>query len=227
MKKVTITLTGADEHTDPQKLQHLMGMGAEIGFLYTYSPDGRNRYPRLGWISEMCRFLVGTKALHVCGSRARAELAFGRLDWVLTNFDRIQINGYLDSTIVSLFCRVYSTQTIITQHNDHNVPLLSMLQSNHAVLIDKSGGRGQLPAQWERPVTDKLVGFAGGLGPDTLAEQLPKIAAAADGKAFWIDMENGLRDEDDWFSLEKAEQVMTTFQAFDTARKGAQADERS
>lgn len=86
-------------------------------------------------------------------------------------------------------------------------------------LFDVSHGAGTLPTEW--PVAayrdmgrtydaPKLYhGYAGGLGPDTIADQLPKIAAAAGDARFWIDMETRIRSNGDRvFDLEKVRAVL-------------------
>ncbi len=52
-----------------------------------------------------------------------------------------------------------------------------------------------------------LVGYAGGLKPSNIAQQLPLIAAAAGDGPYWIDMESGVRDADDRFDLGKCRAV--------------------
>jgi hypothetical protein len=49
-------VTGADEKTDVASLAKL---DAEIGLLYTETPEGRNRYPRWEWIRETSLELAG------------------------------------------------------------------------------------------------------------------------------------------------------------------------
>lgn len=77
------------------------------------------------------------------------------------------------------------------------------------LLQDRSGGRGALETEWFAP--DELcrkagaaIGYAGGLSPSNIAEQLPRIAEAAGGMAFWIDCESGVRT-DDWLDPAKVE----------------------
>lgn len=79
-------------------------------------------------------------------------------------------------------------------------------------LFDISGGAGILPKQWPEPRYIEQAchpddpagkdhyayhGYAGGLGPQNLAEQLPLIAAAAGETRVWIDMETHIRSMDD------------------------------
>ena len=52
-------------------------------------------------------------------------------------------------------------------------------------------------------------GYAGGLGPDSLEEQLPKIAEAASEARIWIDMETRVRSDDDQqFDLKKVRRCL-------------------
>ena len=65
---------------------------------------------------------------------------------------------------------------------------------------DTSHGAGVLPEVWpdaEKSLLaltrDLQVGYAGGLGPENLAAQIPLIAKAAGKAQFWIDMETKIR----------------------------------
>jgi hypothetical protein len=207
---MNITLTGADERTPIRDLIALADMGAEIGILYTHDPEGRHRYPSFEWIVNAVTSLRGRAAIHVCGGRARSIFSQGGLDdLVLSHVRRIQVNGGVLPNELASLCRLYPEHTIITQHTGCNAPLVDVPAYNHALLIDGSGGRGILPGEWQRPETSKPVGFAGGLGPDTLRSQLPKIEAVATADA-WVDMEGGLR-EDDWFSVNRAVRCIEIF----------------
>jgi len=204
--KPTITLTGVDERTDITKLSHL---DAEIGFLYTTTPENRSRYPRWDWIRESSLNLRKA-ALHVCGTGARVQLMQGKL--AVSGFQRIQVNGQLTRMEVAHLAVMYPRHTIITQHNVYNTCLLSVRFRNHVILVDSSGGRGKSPETWERPTTIKTVGFAGGLGPDNLPDELEKIRGVAIGN-WWVDMEGKLR-RDDWFSVELAQECYEQFNRF-------------
>ncbi len=210
--RLGITLTGADAQTPLADLVALAEAGAEIGLLYTFSPDGRHRYPSLMWLREAARALRDRCALHVCGGRARAELCNGRIEWLADMVGRIQVNGDVSPIVLQWLCDHFFDRAIITQHNDRNARLLDADAPNHTILVDASGGRGLLPESWSRPVTRKPVGFAGGLGPENLREELPKIIAAATRGA-WVDMEGKLRDEDDWFDVYKAWKSLEVWKA--------------
>ncbi len=75
-------------------------------------------------------------------------------------------------------------------------------------LFDKSGGAGIVPGVWPMAFAGTYNGYAGGLGPDNLAEQLPLIEVAANGQRHWIDMETMLRNAKDEFDLDICRQVL-------------------
>jgi len=133
------------------------------------------------------------------------------VEWV----QRIQVNGTVGVGELLAICHQYPKHTIITQATPANSGHCRSGLANHAMLVDGSGGRGVLPREWVRPATEQAVGFAGGLSPDTLLEQLPRIQAAACGK-WWIDMENGVRDADDWFDVERVRSVACLLTAFES-----------
>lgn len=199
-----ITLTGIDAQTNMLKLPK----GVEIGILFSANPKERPRYPERNIILGMQSILAYhgfRRALHVCGSAARRMLLEGTMFDIL-NVERIQVNGRVSVEELSAICRKYTKWEIITQHTRENSVLLDERWPNHSVLVDASGGRGISPREWERPITDKRVGYAGGLGPDNIVEEVEKIRSVA-SENFWIDMENKLRDENDLFSVEKANAV--------------------
>ncbi len=215
---MNVTLSGVDEWTTHADMDKLQRAGAELGVLYTHSPDGRNRYPSIRWIEKVLRGLGGRIALHICGGRARAQLHAGELNYLIDSVNRVQVNGVLEPAELLQICQRYLTKRIITQHNSRNLWLLPVQADNHEILVDGSGGQGKIPERWGRPMTPKHVGFAGGLGPTTLADELPTIQAVA-GEDFWIDMEGGLRDENDWFNGERANTVLEILERLERGRE--------
>lgn len=89
-------------------------------------------------------------------------------------------------------------------------------------LYDKSAGKGQpldvLAAP--RPPADQFVGYAGGLGPDNVAEVVAFLTSVASqvGGNFWVDMESGIRralgDDGSFVSIDKCHRVMEAVQPF-------------
>lgn len=209
----TITLTGVDERTDQAWMKSMLDKHPrlEFGVLLTKSPEGRRRYPELEFIRATVDAFPMRCAVHVCGSQAKLALLHGELDHCLANAARIQINGAIRAENLRRCCAKFSTKKIITQHGSStDAALLGLDAPNHQLLVDGSGGRGIAPASWIRPSTLKDVGFAGGLGPEGLGHKLDEIARTARG-AWWIDMEQKLRDDHDWLNQSRCEQVLHNF----------------
>lgn len=220
-----ITLTGADDSTSLDDLwslaaQYRFGL-VEWGVLYSVSNQGQGRYPSFGWIGRLAARLEepGARppsfALHVCGGKAVADFlaGTGHVCEVAKHFGRVQLNFRHDSYPLDQIERTIRrnlNKGVITQHNDANADLWELLAGhhNHAVLFDASGGRGIAPDQWPAPLDGVACGYAGGLGLDNLAAELPRIHDAAAGKPYWIDMESKLRNAADHFDLSPAKQCL-------------------
>jgi hypothetical protein len=225
-----VTLTGADHETPPHLLATLADAFplVEFGILYSANPRGRPRYPDPDQIGRLGRYLMGRAkmALHVCGSEARLQLRRGELHALVWPCDRVQINGSIAWHDVTTVCGIYPTKTIITQDSGNGSLWREVMAPNHAILMDASGGRGQRPNGWLRQPTPKPCGFAGGLSPVTLPEELPRIMRVARGD-WWFDAENGLRDHRDLFDVERARWYLeTAFDIMEAATDTSTADLR-
>jgi phosphoribosylanthranilate isomerase len=76
-------------------------------------------------------------------------------------------------------------------------------------LFDLSGGAGILPEQWPEPIEGVYCGYAGGLSPENVAEQLEKIEAVTPNARIWIDAETHVRSNgDQLFDLEKVRRFL-------------------
>lgn len=205
---MNITLTGIDSRTTHSDVSSLLYPGVELGVLYTANPDGRNRYPTLVQAAELLSW-CDAAAVHVCGSEARRQLLAGELGELTSRCQRIQVNGAVSVEVLKALCDKFPKHTILTQHTERNALLASVPYANHALLVDGSGGRGVVPEQWERPLTPKAVGFAGGLTPDNIEAEWTRIEPVF-SRSSWLDMETGIRT-DDWFDAEKARRVVMGF----------------
>ena len=82
-----------------------------------------------------------------------------------------------------------------------------------SVLNDASCGKGLLVTSFPAPPANEAIscGYAGGIGPDTLAGVLAMVHIAAGGRSVWVDMESSLRisvtdktvQDFDMFSIDK------------------------
>lgn len=220
-----VTFTGVDENTNLEQLKTVSSIYpyVEWGILYSENPSGRlgfNRFPSQQWFVENKEKIEAIKnetgasfALHICGGAVKTLLSGENvfLPQILALFNRVQINLiYKEKNLTDLqnLFLAYPDINFITQHNKANESLYGKVEAkNHQILFDSSGGRGITSDHWQNPLSDKLYGYAGGLGPENIKEQLINIEKASNNKQFWIDMENKVRT-DDIFDLSKCEQVL-------------------
>lgn len=213
---VATTLTGVDEQTDIDRALSLsqrfplLEWGVLLGG--TLSP----RYPKLPFIESWaaaCRPFRARTALHLCGGFARKWIENDpHIVELARLFGRIQVNvvaSRIDTDALVDAIQMARHPHVITQHNPANQDLTTRLMGEpaHAVLFDASGGRGVAAEHWPQAIQGKACGYAGGLSPENVADELAKIAPLA-GEAFWIDMEGRLRREDDTLDLDRCEAVL-------------------
>ena len=210
-----VTFTGLDAWTDLDRAMSLSSRYCiEWGVLLSPERQGLEpRYPALDVVRRIVDGLPGnmaTTAAHLCGDHARA-VAEGRDPTIRAliagAFERYQINtadAGVSAEVVARFAARLGGTGILQCRS-------GFPDDRQGVewLFDASGGRGLLPGSWPRPsrVGDAMVGYAGGLGPDTVAEALAVIAPRHDGRRpYWIDMESAIRT-DDRLDLDKCETV--------------------
>lgn len=236
-------MTGAGDDTDVQALAELSAQYpfAEWAVLYSAERAGaEGRYPSLAWIEQFAEAaddLQFYAALHICGKTVKQLLqaaaagqlyAPGPLNDMLNlaqKFGRVQLNVRaklqdLESyrALISCISRGEQHTRVLLQWNEHNAEVCEALRAEPAfeVLVDSSGGRGVVPLEWpNRDFGFRRIGFAGGLGPTNLQEQLVLIAKAAGDRAFSVDMESSLRTAADTFDLAACQEVLSIAAAFE------------
>lgn len=215
-----VTITGADDATDPR---HLLELSQEFPFVewgvLLSRNNNRERFPSHAWIERLLDLEANNDCIktagHLCGSWVR-ELIKG----VPSYFDehrhplrRLQLNYGWDQGGDFLPILPRGTQYIIQLGDEYREDKIQFVRQGLAaghdlsVLFDRSGGRGELPTEWPQAIPGVYCGYAGGLGPDTLEAQLPLIEKAANGQAVWIDMENNVRTKFR-FDLTKVRQAL-------------------
>lgn len=224
-----VTLTGADDSCDPIQL---IEMSKEFPFVewgILFGSTERQRFPSRKWISNLVESRVNYQndaslSLHLCGARLRAiSRGDPDLEDIIGSercaFQRVQLNGLqrefgVDERVLSSFCKMdggWWDPEIIFQINGDNDGLWKAVARRYAVsvLFDRSGGKGITPSEWPAPHQEIPCGWAGGLGPHNVVEEVQNIQKLAwPAMQFWIDMETNLYDEDGRFSLEKCRQVL-------------------
>lgn len=229
MPQFALTLTGADTETSQADLCWMLQDAAalptpvkvEFGILWSNDRAGQRRYPDTAWIERLADSIPRRPeiersfSLHICGQAALNDFfaGTGAVSRAAQAFPRIQLNLVRNAdTALKVIeaCRRHWAQQIITQSNAHNARLIDEVQGspNHAILFDSSGGRGQSPESWPEAFPGIHCGFAGGLSPQNLWVELPRIRLKANGAPFWIDMESSLRGATDAFDLDLAWQTI-------------------
>lgn len=222
-----ITFTGIDAMTDFKVLQEIQKEYpiAEFGVLTSYHwYENGNRYLAPNIIDTL-RGKGLQLSLHVCGSAARDAalgqwLTIDKLVWGnLDLFKRIQLNiaGRKDNPDICWIPQVIGQELIVQQRNSEDMlvykaTLRYWTEAPYpyrfpiSVLLDASGGRGiDTPINVLR--SHRKVGYAGGFGPDNVADKLSFLMENVKTGEFWIDMESGVRTND-WFDLDKVVKVL-------------------
>lgn len=223
------TLTGADDTVDPGDLFQLSQEFPFVEWGILIGSKSRHRFPSANWIRRLCLLANYSDkkinlSLHICGSQLDLITTGNPIPGSAPQFKRCQLNfhgeprGNVGGKIAEAFEKMLPwAPTIIFQLDGENHSLSKECLANAFSCVglhDLSHGAGVTPAEWPEGGTAHMpYGYAGGLGPDNIAEQLPKIHAAAFGAPYWIDMETklytGLQ-----FDLAKCREVLTVVQAF-------------
>ena len=222
-----ITFTGADENTDTLGMVALAAMyPIEWGILFSPKLQGAGRYPPLRFIGELVRQQPTLRyAAHLCGADAREVMLDGvsqhdRLLW--KSFTRVQINTADDVNTVALTRWGDALNLGVIVQCREAFPI----GCNVEWLFDKSGGRGIVQTAWPEPLSNHNArcGYAGGLKPGNVENAVRAIAAKASPHArYWIDIESGVRDENDYFDLEKCRAVCEAVYGQDIQRNSSRA----
>ncbi len=219
MKINKVTITGADDNVDINELTMLSVHYpfVEWGILFSKSREGTDRYPTIQWIdnfSDLCLMNNHQVSAHLCGAYMKSLLSdaddvnYFDIDFFGT-FNRVQINcnfSKQEVDLIRMINNIYLTNgdhgtEFIFQVNKSNEEFLNNVILKYCkkdylhFLFDSSGGNGIL-REWSKPITDVYCGYAGGLTPDNLQEELIKIEEKVGEGTIWIDAESGLRTND-------------------------------
>lgn len=203
-----VTITGADDTTS---IDWMLDITAEFpfvewGILVSRNNTGTPRWPSEEWqVRAMQESHRMDFSMHVCGSLVRKALMGG---WFVESpiadvAKRVQINTHAEPheasvKFLDLMARKAKYQFIIQLDavNDHLLYAAHWKGINAVGLFDGSHGAGILPNSWPQAIPGINCGYAGGLGPGNLADQLPRISQMAVGN-WWVDMERNVRTLDD------------------------------
>jgi hypothetical protein len=233
-----VTLTGADDSVDPEDLVALAGdySFVEWGILFSASRQGTPRYPSAQWITELWEASHAGLRLsaHLCGKWVRELILDGNFSWrqdvgqAFDMFERIQLNFHAhhlpaNEKFLDVVRKYHDLKQFIFQMDGVNDQLWKSVKEGSGQVVplfDRSGGAGVLPENWPRAYTDVYCGYAGGLGPVNLLEELSKIENMAGQERIWIDAETRVRsNEDKLFDLEKVREFLEISKDFVEASK--------
>jgi len=201
-----VTFTGLDECTDLDRICDIADRWpVEWAVLASSSRDGKhNRYPGMDVRSLLEDLKLPALSLHLCGQFADAvmrgeEPQDADAGYVkLFGFHRVQVNHRApDVALIKRYADAWGVKGIAQTRGSFSPA--------HEIdwLADRSGGNGIRPTSWPAERSLRLVGYAGGIGPDNVREV---IAAINRRGPYWLDMESGVRT-DDWLDLDKCEAV--------------------
>jgi hypothetical protein len=219
MKILKMTATGADQTIAPNTLVEVSEKYpfVEWGILLSKNKEGNGRYPNLNWIKDLKKFAEGKNVNlsgHICGVWCRdilagKEIFFQEREEILPMFQRFQLNfnakySTIDYGKFPALLKKYTSQGkefILQINNAKSYVILDHVRKyvNVQALFDRSGGAGISPDAWPKTIDNVLCGYAGGIGPCNIENELKKIENVVKDKEIWIDMESKIRMDDDMF----------------------------
>ena len=213
-----ISLTGADDKTTVKELEYLSEKYSlfECAILIFPEAKSSNRNPTAGWRKHLYKSSVKNKAIHLCGTSIN-DFAQQKISIMqdIESVQRVQINlqpRWASEKLYENLIKVVEKNShieFITQYNEQNKPYFHYWENvvNHSYLFDGSLGKGICPDKWISPVKNKSCGYAGGLSSENIFENLSKIFGVANDEPFWLDMESGIRTDNN-FDLKKGDDVL-------------------
>ena len=232
-----VAIAGADENVRPEQLAQLSRKYpfVEWSILYTSIVRPLRGFPSVEWIRELVEQSKQLQAqtgralnlsIHLCGM-ATYELLRGRYEplkpvWdLLPCFQRMQLNAnfysqclrFLAKNVRRLPCRPqFIIQLNGNSENEEAYEVLLEAGFDAVMLHDRSGGRG-VECDWLPPV-GSYCGYAGGLKPENLQEQILAIARVTNGQRIYLDLQSGVRSKYKEFVLGRAEEVLRISQSW-------------
>ena len=208
----------------------------EWGILASKSRSGTPRYPYRRWRDELVGALEPWRrevklSLHLCGAMARtfaesndeAPRSQDHLDLFeeIDRYDRAQINGPVShAALWNAGQHARSTEFILQTRSVEAIQenaALARASTMTSLLFDPSGGEGIRATLWPAPPEGVLMGYAGGITPETVEDVVSELMrqswtkhrpdVSPEDPPYWIDMESGVRT-DDHFDLAKVREVL-------------------
>lgn len=214
-----ITFTGLDDHTSLDEAAALQRRyPIEFGLLFSEKRQGSGRYPSIRTVEDSLLALPGSVSAHLCGSIAREVASKGTFAHTQglvrsalfpmlgrrRSFSRIQVNAPSNAYNLDALAdfQVKTRAMVIAQARGPAFPEDERVLWLH----DESCGRGASAKHYPPANQYKFVGYAGGINPANVLTVIESVSAVCSG-AYWLDMETGVRDSTDRFSLDACRRV--------------------
>lgn len=229
MKIDRVTITGADDKTNPIDLKTLSDTFpfVEWGILYSKSKEGSQRYPSQDWIESLLEIDGIDLSAHFCGWWVKEVLENQNFDLITSlnsRFKRIQLNyNFKNSRNWDLaplveYAFSHPERSFILQLNKSNLYTITELTSkeipdNIHFLYDASGGNGSKIKSIEIPMQNHYTGYAGGIGSDNIQEICSLISENENYDTVWVDLESGARIDNE-FDIPTVENILNSSKNF-------------
>ena len=212
-----VTICGADNHT---KISELGYLTLKFPFVEWGIVSMKDRvspgYPDYDWIVNFLEAGLPSSC-HLCGEWVKDinEGFWSVFAYHLrfTGFYRFQINfagGPINTLVLLSLSSIKIKQQVILQLPDFENPVFKFginQNLNIAGFYDVSHGKGKTQENWPKAPEKAYCGYAGGLNPMNLAENLQDISQVAQAPS-WIDVQTGVRTNNK-FDLDKVHKFLT------------------
>jgi len=208
MKINRVTITGADNKTEVDMMVEITKQYpfVEWGILFSPKRIGEERYPDMLWLDFLADAFNKDPlplSAHLCGGYTR-EMLSGNSTYHINHLEifsrrQLNFNASRNRADLNAFFGLLERQdfNFILQQNFSNLIVCEEARKrnlkNVAFLYDSSGGRGTIANEWKKPFDGFFTGYAGGLSPDNLADELKKIEQVCGDAEIWIDTETRVR----------------------------------
>ena len=170
------------------------------------------------WCDDICNGTVPVALQPLFNADRWYEQHMTRLQPVVK---RIQLNmpqktaDNFNAHKLKTLIEYYEDKDFIIQYNartQNAVQQLHKIGAKFSLLFDASGGRGESPKSWQKPVYPYFhpQGYSGGMSPENVADNLTKINSVAYTHDIWIDAEGKLKTDDKFDPKRAAEYIKNT-----------------
>ena len=155
-----------------------------------------------GRIPEELKTLFNAKWFYLPGRPVVGRVQLNMPKATANSLDPYRLKNVIDAFPNKEFILQYNNKTKEAVEKMHHVG------AKFSLLYDASGGNGISPNGWNKPVyREHDMGYAGGLSPENIVDNLNQIKTVAPFDTIWVDAEGKLKT-DDKFDVSRAQQYV-------------------